>query len=45
MQWPASELEYWSLYFSIDANEDKPAVNQESVTVEKSKAGFKEIWK
>jgi hypothetical protein len=44
-QFPATELEYWSCYFSIDDNQDKPAVKPESVDVETSKKGFKDQWK
>jgi hypothetical protein len=44
MQFPASELEYWSLYFSIDDNQDKPKVKQETVSVEDCKKSFRELW-
>ncbi len=44
MQYPASELEYWSLYFSIDDNQDKPIIKQESVSVEASKKAFRKLW-
>lgn len=44
MQYPASELDYWSLYFSIDDNQDKPKVEPEHVDLEKSKQAFKELW-
>lgn len=45
---PESELEYWSIYFSIDDNQDDPIVNieekQKATTIEKSKKGFKDVW-
>jgi hypothetical protein len=44
LQFPATELEYWSLYFSIDDNQNTPTIKQEDITVEDSIKGFKEIW-
>ena len=43
MQFPASELEFWSLSFSID---DNPTYvdDVESVTLEESKAGLRDLF-
>lgn len=41
MSYPASELEFWSLSFSVSDNPKLPA---SEVTVTESKGGFKEIW-
>ena len=41
MSWPASELEYWECFFSIDANGDKPI--QQPVSVAESIAAVKKI--
>lgn len=46
MGWPASELEYWSIFFSIDDNKDKPTIakkTRETITVAESKRGFREV--
>jgi hypothetical protein len=46
MRWPASELEYWSLFFSITPK-DKPIIekrNPATVTVEESKAQFRRLF-
>lgn len=46
MSWPASELEYWSIFFSIDDNKDKPTIpekTRETITIEESKRGFREV--
>ena len=47
MAWPADELEYWSIFFSIDDNKDKPIVTvrkAEHVSVEESKSRFKNLF-
>jgi len=44
MQYPASELEHWSLYFSIDDNEDKPIIKQNTVDLKECKKSFKDLW-
>ena len=46
MAWPASELEYWSLFFSITPK-DKPIItkrNPATVTLEESKSQFRRIF-
>ena len=46
MGWPASELEYWSLFFSIDDNKDKPIIvrkTPQTVTLVESKSRFREL--
>ena len=49
MSWPASELEWWSIYFSIKDNGDKPNQHKlnekraKSITVEQSKQEFKNL--
>ena len=47
MQWPADELEWWSIYFSIKDNGDKPRKaeiiekKRNSMSVEQSKADLR----
>ncbi len=46
MRWPESELEYWSLFFSIK-HTDKPIVTKrkaEQFSVKESKAKFKMLF-
>lgn len=46
MGWPASELEYWSLFFSIDDNKDKPIFTvktPQTVSLVESKSRFREL--
>lgn len=46
MGWPASELEYWSLFFSIDDNKDRPIIvtkTPETVSLVESKIRFREL--
>lgn len=46
MGWPASELEYWSLFFSIDDNKDGPIIvtkTPTTVTLVESKRRFREV--
>jgi len=40
MGWPASELEHWSIFFSIDDNNDSPIIE---VTMEESKNKFRQL--
>jgi hypothetical protein len=45
MSWPDSELEYWSAFFSIDDNNDKPTIKyvEEELTVEESITNLKRV--
>ncbi|MNJ08720.1 hypothetical protein D3C77_28440 [compost metagenome] len=46
MGWPASELEYWSLFFSIDDNKDKPIIvtkTPTTISLVESKSCFREL--
>lgn len=46
MGWPASELEHWSLFFSIDDNKDKPIIVTKTpltVSLVESKSRFREL--
>ena len=46
MRWPASELEYWSIFFSIDDNKDKPIITvktPETISLAESKSKFREL--
>lgn len=49
MQWPAEELEHWSVYFSIKDNNNKPILNKiiekrsKEISVEQSKSDFKAL--
>jgi hypothetical protein len=46
MEWPASELEHWSIFFSIDDNKDKPIITvktPETISLTESKAKFREL--
>lgn len=46
MGWPASELEYWSLFFSIDDNKDKPIIvtkTPTTISLVESKSRFREL--
>lgn len=45
MMFPASELEWWSCYFSMDENPEKPVIQQNEISVEDSKKAFKDNWK
>ena len=44
-QYPASELDWWAAFFSIDDNKDKPFLKYkaEHVTVEQSIADLKRV--
>ena len=47
MKWPASELGYWSLFFSIKST-DKPIIKQkkaDTISVTESKAQFKALFR
>lgn len=44
MKFPASELEFWSLSFSIDDNPTLPDKTPDEISVAESKAKFKEMW-
>ena len=44
MSYPASELEFWSLSFSITDKPELPAKTADEITVNESKGGFREIW-
>lgn len=44
--WPSSELEHWSIFFSINDNKDKPIIvkkTAETITERESKAAFREM--
>lgn len=46
MEWPVSELEHWSIFFSIDDNKDKPIFTvktPETISLTESKAKFREL--
>ena len=46
MDFPASELQHWSIFFSIDDNKDKPIFTKktaETITISESKNAFKEL--
>ena len=46
MGWPASELEHWSIFFSIDDNKDKPITitnTPQTVSLVESKSRFREL--
>jgi hypothetical protein len=46
MGWPASELEYWSLFFSIDDNKDNPIIvtkTPATISLVESKSRFREL--
>ena len=46
MGWPASELEHWSIFFSIDDNKDKPTTitkTPQTVSLVESKSRFREL--
>ena len=46
MGWPASELEHWSIFFSIDDNKDKPIITvktPETISLVESKSRFREL--
>lgn len=47
MSWPDSELEHWSVFFSI-TNKDKPIITKRDpakVTINESKAAFKALFR
>ncbi len=44
LKFPASELEFWSLSFSITDDPKLPAKTADEVTVAESKEQFKEVW-
>lgn len=41
---PESELEWWSVIFSIRDNKDTVKLEPDEITVEDSKAKFKKLW-
>jgi len=46
MRWPVSELEYWSLFFSI-TDKDKPIIvkkTAKTVSIMESKANFRKLF-
>lgn len=46
MEWPSSELEHWSIFFSINDNKDKPIIERktaETITLRQSKQSFREL--
>lgn len=46
LSWPASELEYWSVFFSIGPK-DKPVINvrkAETISLMESKSQFKRLF-
>ena len=46
MEWPASELEHWSIFFSIDDNKDKPIIvtkTPDKISLTESKSKFREL--
>lgn len=46
MQWPASELDYWSVFYNIKPT-DKPIITKrvaEDMSVTESKASFKRLF-
>jgi len=46
MRWPASELEHWSLFFSV-TDKDKPIITKKTATtisVMESKANFRRLF-
>ena len=48
MGWPASELEHWSLFFSIDDNKDKPIIvtkTPQTASLVESKSRFRELMR
>lgn len=44
MSYPASELEFWSLSFSISDKPTIPPKTADEITVTESKGKFKEVW-
>ena len=46
MEWPSSELEHWSIFFSIDDNKDKPIITvktPDTISITESKSRFREL--
>lgn len=46
MDWPSSELEHWSIFFSINDNKDKPIIEKktaETINIKQSKHSFREL--
>lgn len=46
MGWPSSELEHWSIFFSINDNKDKPIIDvktAETISISESKRLFREL--
>lgn len=44
--WPSSELEHWSIFFSINDNKDKPIIvkhTAETIDIKQSKKAFREL--
>ena len=43
--WPSSELEHWSIFFSINDNKDKAIIEKKTaknITIRESKNSFRE---
>ena len=46
LEWPRSELEHWSIFFSINDNKDKPIIEKKTaknITISQSKSSFREM--
>ena len=46
LEWPSSELEYWSIFFSINDNKDKPIIEKitpKDISLKQSKYAFREV--
>jgi hypothetical protein len=46
MSWPSSELEHWSIFFSINDNKDKPIIEKktsDNISLRQSKSSFREM--
>ncbi len=46
MEWPSSELEHWSIFFSINDNKDKPIIETktaETISMRESKSAFRDL--
>lgn len=44
--WPSSELEHWSIFFSINDNKDKPIIEKKTaktISLIESKRAFREL--
>ena len=46
LEWPRSELEHWSIFFSINDNKDKAIIEKKTaknITLSQSKSSFREM--